>query len=207
MTKKLQQQLAYAFGVAFVVALLVLAFLVPDPTPFQYIIFRVVLALAVAGVAATIPGFLEVTVSDWLRAGGALAVFVVVYFNNPASLVAPKIEPDPTAMFPIVLACKTPHGVVIDSYSFPYSDIEKNSNYDALKKLIAKLPSQKCAQTESLLFRMRDEKPVLQDGDTSAISSNNIGVIVLPKEVVEELGDNHVAFTWVHSHWNRIKTR
>ena len=207
MTKKLQQQLAYAFGVAFVVVLLVLAFLVPHPTPFQYIIFRVVLALAVAGVAATIPGFLEVTVSDWLRAGGALAVFVVVYFNNPASLVVPKIEPDPTAMFPIVLACKTPHGVVIDSYTFPHSDLKKNSNYDALKKLIAKLPNQKCAQTESSLFRMRDEKPVLLVGDTTATSGNNIGVIVLPKEVIEELGGNHVAFTKVYSYWNRIKDR
>ena len=34
-----------------------------------------------------IPGFITVSVSTWLRAGGALAVFAVVYFYNPAALV------------------------------------------------------------------------------------------------------------------------
>ena len=33
-----------------------------------------------AGVAAMIPGFISLSVSKWLRAGGALAVFAVVYF-------------------------------------------------------------------------------------------------------------------------------
>ncbi|MGH7773469.1 MAG: hypothetical protein ACREQA_14690, partial [Candidatus Binatia bacterium] len=39
-----------------------------------------------------IPGFIEIEIPNWLRAGGALAVFVVVYFYNPASLVAPPAE-------------------------------------------------------------------------------------------------------------------
>ena len=81
-----QQLLAFTFGVVFVLALLLLAFLIKEPTPFQYTTFRVVLALAAAGVAAMIPGFIHVSVADWLRAGGALAVFVVVFFNNPAAL-------------------------------------------------------------------------------------------------------------------------
>ncbi|MEL4896689.1 hypothetical protein [Crocosphaera sp. Alani8] len=31
-----------------------------------------------------IPGFLELNIAKWLRAGGALAIFVIVYFYNPA---------------------------------------------------------------------------------------------------------------------------
>lgn len=66
-------------------------------------VFKTALALAAAGIAAMLDGFLEVRLPDWLKAGGALAVFVVVYFWNPASYVVqpgsqepePKIPPDP----------------------------------------------------------------------------------------------------------------
>lgn len=87
MTKRSERLAAFAFGVFFVVVLLVLALFVPKPTPFQYTVFRVVLALAAAGAAAMIPGFLQVQIAQWLRAGGALAVFVIVFFYNPAQLV------------------------------------------------------------------------------------------------------------------------
>lgn len=90
MTKKSQVVCAFVFGCTFVCALLVLALLIPNPTPFQYQTFRIVMALAAAGVAAMIPGFLKVeihpTVKVIIRAGGALGVFVVVYFFNPAKL-------------------------------------------------------------------------------------------------------------------------
>jgi hypothetical protein len=39
-----------------------------------------------------IPGFLSVQVSTWLRAGGALAVFVIVYFYSPAALTGVKVK-------------------------------------------------------------------------------------------------------------------
>ena len=203
MTKKLQQRLVAAFGIVFVVALLVLALAIPNPTPFQYVVFRVILTLAVAGVAAMLPGFLAVSVPNWLRAGGALAVFVIVYFYNPASLIVSGIEPDPTERFPIVLVCKTSEGVITDTYSFPFSDIQKNAKHDAFASLIAKIPNQKCSQTGSSIFRMRDEKLVLPTGDATATSSNNLGVIVLPKNVVDELGGSHLAFTRVHSYWKQ----
>ncbi|HTG34132.1 MAG TPA: hypothetical protein VLB76_14485 [Thermoanaerobaculia bacterium] len=87
MTKRSERLAAFAFGVIFVIVLLALALFVSNPTPFQYIVFRVVLALAAAGVAAMIPGFLQIQIAQWIRAGGALAVFVIVFFYNPAQLV------------------------------------------------------------------------------------------------------------------------
>jgi hypothetical protein len=85
--KATQQRTAFSFGILFVVILLGLAILFPTPTAFQYTVFRSVLSLAAAGIAAMIPGFITVSISTWLRAGGALAVFAVVYFYNPAALV------------------------------------------------------------------------------------------------------------------------
>ena len=87
MTKRMERLAVFAFGVVFVVVMLVLAVAIPNPTPTQYDTFKIVLALAAAGVAAFIPGFLEVTVPGWIRAGGALAVFVLVFTKSPATLV------------------------------------------------------------------------------------------------------------------------
>ena len=95
---------AFVFGVVFVVGLIVLAITFPRPTPFQYNVFRVVLALAAAGVVAMIPGFINLEVSViaglLIRAGGALAVFAVVFFFNPAQLAiqgASQEQPEPSA--------------------------------------------------------------------------------------------------------------
>jgi hypothetical protein len=89
---KLEVVLAFTFGVIFVAVLLVIALFVPDPTPQQFEIFRIVIAIAVAGIAAAVPGLLRLTISQGsklaLQAGGALAVFVVVYFYSPARWAA-----------------------------------------------------------------------------------------------------------------------
>lgn len=78
-------------GVVFVAACVMLAIRFPEPTPFQLFVFRTVLALSAAGAAAAIPGFLSVTMNlsgFAIRAGGALAVFLIVYRLNPATLLA-----------------------------------------------------------------------------------------------------------------------
>lgn len=81
------------FGSAclFLIGFLAIALLIPNPTPFQRETFRIVLSLAAAAFAQAIPGVLRVGVTsggtgvDWkIRAGGALAVFVIIYFLNPA---------------------------------------------------------------------------------------------------------------------------
>lgn len=84
MSKKLQIILTFSFGVSFVILLIIIAFIKPDPSTFQHTIFRTVLAIAGAATAAVFPGFIEVKLGSWLRAGGALAVFVVLYFWIPA---------------------------------------------------------------------------------------------------------------------------
>jgi hypothetical protein len=80
--------LAFIFGVIFVTALLLFVLFVPNPTPPQFEVIRIVLALAAGGVAAMIPGLLKLQLGGGanltIRAGGALAVFAIVYFYSPA---------------------------------------------------------------------------------------------------------------------------
>ena len=197
MSKKLKQIIAFAFGVAFIGVLLVLAITIPHPAPLKYSVFRVVLALAAAGVAAVIPGVLSVNISAWIRASSALSVFVVAFFYHPAAVVVPKR--DPTSPFPIVLACRLPDQVAVDTITFLYSDIEKNDTYDSFRSLVAALPNQRCDQRSSKLFRMKDEALLLSNGSLNPTSGGNAGVIVVPADVVADLGGNHLAFTKIRS--------
>lgn len=104
MTISPEQQRAYAFwfGTSFIVLLFV-AFLTiffleiyKIPALFQLFefFFRVVLAGSLAGVAAMIPGYFEI---DWteklgLRAGGAFAVFLLIFMVNPPRLISDYSE-------------------------------------------------------------------------------------------------------------------
>ncbi len=87
-THRLELGLAFAFGCVAIGLVLWLAFRAETLNEQQFEILRIVLALAGGGVGAVIPGFLDVSMKAGaklaLRAGGALAVFVVLYFWSPA---------------------------------------------------------------------------------------------------------------------------
>jgi len=87
-TRQLELVLAFVFGCVALAAVLWLAFRAETLSEQQFEILRIVLALAGGGVGAVIPGFLDLSVKAStklaLRAGGALAVFVVLYFWSPA---------------------------------------------------------------------------------------------------------------------------
>jgi len=80
-TPRWQLVTAFAFGAIFLVVILLIAVLHPNPTDFQLLVYRVALALAAAGVGAVMPG--TINVSGFLRAGGAIVLFVIVYLLNP----------------------------------------------------------------------------------------------------------------------------
>lgn len=85
---------AAVLGVVFLITIIIMAVKFPTPSKFQYIVFRIVLAIACAGVAAIIPGFLDLhskMPGVAIRAGGAIAIFIIVYFYSPAKLfIAPQ---------------------------------------------------------------------------------------------------------------------
>jgi len=84
--------LAFAFGCVFLAVILALAFTGNSLDDRRFEILRIVLALAGGGIGGVIPGFLDVSMKTGaklaLRAGGGLAVFVVLYFWSPAHWLA-----------------------------------------------------------------------------------------------------------------------
>jgi tellurite resistance protein TehA-like permease len=100
----IEEQLAWGTGVLFLLLLLAIAFIIywrgaTNPVPSQaMLIFRIVLALAGAGFAAVLPGFLSVN-GTWqglaLRAGGAFAAFVILYFFDPPRRVERNVAKVP----------------------------------------------------------------------------------------------------------------
>ena len=79
-----------SLGIAIVVTTLIMALKILEPTVFRLLVFRVIMALGAACLGAIIPGFInlvgelgEITI----RAGGAIALFLVVYLINPPSNV------------------------------------------------------------------------------------------------------------------------
>lgn len=82
----------FTFGVVFLGLLLYIA-TSQNLSGRAYEIVRIVIALAAAGIGSAIPGFLHVRINSAIRASGALALFVVVYFFSPPP--AP-VDPTPT---------------------------------------------------------------------------------------------------------------
>jgi hypothetical protein len=90
--RRLGVMLSFAFGCVFLGVVLTLAFTGSSLDDRRFEILRIVLALAGGGVGGVIPGFLDLNMkagTKWaLRAGGGLAVFIVLYFWSPAHWVA-----------------------------------------------------------------------------------------------------------------------
>jgi hypothetical protein len=98
---KTETWLAFGFGAVFLLLSLVfalVAFYLPKPANPEIVgnflyVMQVILAISASGVAAVIPGFLSVNVQQKLgaggtfgvRAGGAIAVFVLIFVFDPKS--------------------------------------------------------------------------------------------------------------------------
>lgn len=96
--------LSFAFGVVFLCVMLVFSVAFPNPSPIQLKVFITVLALAAGGAGALLPGFIEIQHKGLIRAGGAIALVVMVYFFSPSiertipTFVQPPTSPEPVAI-------------------------------------------------------------------------------------------------------------
>lgn len=96
----IQILLSFLLGVILVATMLVFAVLFPNPSPTTQWIFIVVLSLAAAGVGAVIPGILKINI-PYIEAGGALALFLLVFLFKPAivqgvgNFKTPPVPPHP----------------------------------------------------------------------------------------------------------------
>jgi hypothetical protein len=100
---QLEIWLAFSFGVIFIAILLYLSTVEKNPTPLAIRTYVTVLALAGGGIGAVLPGFLEIQYKNFARAGGAIALSVLIYLNEPTigknvvNFVEPKTPAQPVA--------------------------------------------------------------------------------------------------------------
>jgi hypothetical protein len=122
----LDKFLAFAFGVVFLATILWLAFHNGDMTAPQFEILRSVLAIAGGGATAVIPGFLDINLRSEkklaLRAGGALAVFVILYFWSPAHWATPHEKTGSSINAPNGIAAETINNSTITVDNGPTSE-------------------------------------------------------------------------------------
>jgi len=83
MKSKFQTIFLPSFGVVFLIVILFITYFNPFPSQFQSGTYWVVLCLAASACGALIPGFIEFQYQGFLRAGGALAIFCLMYFFSP----------------------------------------------------------------------------------------------------------------------------
>lgn len=89
-TPRWQLIVGLVVGIAFALLVLGLVIFIPSPTPTQFFVFRGSFAIALAAIAAIIPGLLNVESrlqKFSVRASGAIAVFVLVWLLNPPALI------------------------------------------------------------------------------------------------------------------------
>jgi hypothetical protein len=70
---------AFRFGIIALLGGIVLVLFIPEPSEFQQKVFAALVGLAGACISSSLTGFLEIS-SRWIKAGGAIAVFVFLCF-------------------------------------------------------------------------------------------------------------------------------
>lgn len=84
------RKIGFLFGIGGLIVTLIFALLIPSPSPFQYFVFRVIIALGAAGFASSFTGFWKLKIKLGalaLAATGGFAAFYVVYRLNPPILI------------------------------------------------------------------------------------------------------------------------
>jgi hypothetical protein len=115
----------FAFGTFFFIVLLAIAWLDRHPSGSSWYIYICVLAMAAGGVAALLPGAINVDLHPGIRAGGAIAVAVLVFYFG-------KDRPTEALMVQGLKShLDAPQGSVIDPASDVYVVINsKLATYD-----------------------------------------------------------------------------
>jgi len=128
----------------------------------------------------------------------------IVFVAGVASLalwtVKKPSRPGSKALFPVYIGCQKAGRIMVSTYDFQFSDIEKTADYDTFIDMLKQVPNQVCKLSNPAVFRLLDEQRVTAEGGVTLVRDGNLGAIVLPEALVAELGGDHAAFTQMHSY-------
>lgn len=85
---KTSEIIVLTIGIISMITVFITILKYPNPTKPQLQVFRVLLALSAACIASVIPGYVNLETKTHLvmSAGGAIAIFILVYVVNPPEL-------------------------------------------------------------------------------------------------------------------------
>ena len=91
-SRSLERIAIFLFGAMFTIVCLILAIYFPNPSPFQYIVFQIGSGLVYGRRGHILTRVLVGQVHPGIRAGGAIAVFILIFLINPAALLSNSNE-------------------------------------------------------------------------------------------------------------------
>ncbi len=90
-----EKRTSFLFGAFCFIALFAVALLYPHPSPTSWHILNIILAMAAGGIAAILPGTLNLALPGGVKAFGALAVTIAVFYGGKGLVqepVAPRVQ-------------------------------------------------------------------------------------------------------------------
>ena len=85
--KNVAAQLSLWVGIGVVCVIILISLFLPCPTASQFLLLRIAISVGIASFAGALPGFFKLNNAGVLKIGTGLAVFVICYFSNPATIV------------------------------------------------------------------------------------------------------------------------
>jgi hypothetical protein len=188
-----EQLLSFAFGVVFILIMLALAVAIPEVEEQRAkrmeLAFRIVMALAAAGIGAMIPGLLNVDMKAsnrlQIRAAGALAVFVIVFLLNPPRWITRgenEAQPDSGAGVVLLVQGFDLHGLL----GFGLAQADEGISLDSAPSNAARASQE---STESLFgYRGRAASNLTAEQRPLQSRAGRVALVVEPRSLVGSVG-------------------
>ena len=80
-------------------------------------------------------------------------------------------------------------------YRFSYSDIIQRASYAKLDYELRRLPGSEYSSASCKIFRVEDEKVLNDESQETAISGNNLSLLVVPNSILANYASQHEAFS------------
>ncbi|MEB0301563.1 hypothetical protein [Mucilaginibacter sp. 5C4] len=174
-------------GALFLILILGATFLTPFPTQIQSATLWVILSLAAAACAAVIPGFIEFKYQGVVKAGGAIAIFCLMYFFSPNILE--KTNQSKAAKISLYVVQED--GLAVQSLNPEFDPNSREALAKSVTQIINNYFGTKYAASHFTIFR-KDDGKIYQDEICSDVRDYKL--LVIPVAVENHFSDKRKAY-------------
>lgn len=85
--KKIKAKWSFWTGIGILCLMLIISFLIRNPTALQFLVFKAVLSIGIASLGASMVGFIQIK-SNGFELGGGVIIFVLFYILTPDTMIS-----------------------------------------------------------------------------------------------------------------------